>query len=601
MRQDRIVRSTEAHRHVATTSPGPDGPGGVVVALPRSQDGPQQFGVDLRGIVDVLSHHLYSSPRVYLRELLQNATDAVTERERLEPGRVGSVDVVPARDGAPLVVRDDGIGLTADEMRTLLATIGGTGKNGDVAGARSRLLGQFGIGLLSAFLVADTVEVRSRSAKDPDAETILWSGSSAGTFTITVADEPLAAPGTEVRVHPRDEHAHWCDPATTLRLATDVAEHLTTAVRVDGVLVSTVTPPWDLPVDDQLAWCRERLGFDPLGIVPLDSALHDVRGVGFVLPYTAMPGHRTGDRLYSRGMLVADSDSHVLPGWAFFCRAVIEGGDLALTASREAFQETPALELVRSRLGQVLIAELILVQAMHPEAYEEVMRLHADGLKALALESQDMHDLLRSTMPFRTTLGDRTLDGLADAGDEVRFVTDAGLYGALADLARTSGTLLLDASGPHDAGMIAVFDPDGRLFREVTATDVAEVADPTPADDSAAAVRLAARAAAVVGAGVQVEVAALPLARRPALWWPHSAPSDGPDGRSGGSTLLLNVHNDAVRALLDAPDGLDVGDAVRSLHALGMLQSHADLGPEGLQTLADSLGRLVREWTDCRG
>ncbi|NHA67717.1 HSP90 family protein [Phycicoccus flavus] len=559
--------------------------------------GPQQFQVDLRGIVDVLSHHLYSSPRVYLRELLQNAVDALEVRSRLDEGPGRGIRVTPATPFSPLVVRDDGVGLTADEMHALLATIGGTSKRGDFAGARRQLLGQFGIGLLSCFLVADTVEVRSRSARTEDADTILWVGRSEGTFSISVADEPLDSPGTEIRVYPRADDLDWCTAERTHELAAAFAEHLPITVEVDGTVVSGVTPPWDLPLEEQLEWCRERMGFDPLGIVPLDSSLGGVRGVGFVLPYTAMPGHRTGDRLYSKGMLVADSDNHVLPGWAFFCRAVIDGGDLPLTASRESFQESEALAVARERLGHVLIGELILVQAMHPHAYEEVMRLHAGGLKALALKSADMLDLLRSTMPFRTTLGDRTLDGLHAVGEEVRYVTDASVYAALEELARHSGTLVLDASGPYDAGLVAAFDPEGRLFREVTSADAADIAEVGAAPDAAAAERLVARASSALPEGVTLGVADVSPADRPVLWWPH----EGVDGEPTGtrSTLLLNARHDAVRALLDASDDLDVGAAVRALHGVGMLLARVPLDGTALTRHADAVATLVRDGIDC--
>ncbi|MBM6403460.1 HSP90 family protein [Phycicoccus sp. CSK15P-2] len=552
---------------------------------PDAAEDREQFHVDLRGIVDILSHHLYSSPKVYLRELLQNATDALEARGRVEEGFEGKVTVTSADGKSPLVVRDDGIGLTADEVRTLLATVGGTSKGGDFAGARRKLLGQFGIGLLSCFLVADEVEMRSRSAKEPDAETIHWVGRADGTFSVTVADEPLDTPGTEVRVHPRHGDLSWCSPETALELATAFVEHLPVHVEVDGRLVSKETPPWDLPIEEQVRWCRERLGFEPLGIVPLDSSTCDVRGVGFVLPYTALPGHRTGDLLYSRGMLVADSDSHILPGWAFFCRAVIDGGDLSLTASREAFQETGSLDMVRDRLGQALLSELIMIQAMEPGAYVHVMRLHSHGLKALAVDDENMRDLLRSTIPFTTTLGNRTLDELTSSGEKVPYVTDADVYAALEDVAVHAGTLVLDAGGAHDARLLGVVDPEGKTFHEIGPGDVVAIARPSEHGDEQAAARLAGRASdALAEAGVAVEVKDFVPATRPALWHP----SEG-----GASVLVLNGAHPAVGRLLAAPDGTDVADAVRALHVVGMLLGRAPVDAERTQVLADAVAGLI--------
>lgn len=252
----------------------------------------EQFRVDLRGIVDILSHHLYSSPRVYRRDVLQNATDALTARAALEPGFAGSVQVTSAVGHEPMVVRDNGVGLSDEEMRTVLATIGGSSKRGDFALARGNFLGQFGIGLLSCFLVADEIRLRSRSVKDPHGETILWVGHADGTLDIGVAEEPLDSPGTEVVIRPRHGDLEWCNPQTTRGLATDFAEHLSVPVYVDGDLVSQVRPPWELSVDEQLEWCRHRLGFDAMGIISLESSLLNVKGLGFVLPFSSVPGQR---------------------------------------------------------------------------------------------------------------------------------------------------------------------------------------------------------------------------------------------------------------------------------------------------------------------
>jgi molecular chaperone HtpG len=109
----------------------------------------EQFQVDLRGLVDVLSHHVYSSERVYLRELLQNGHDAIKARQRLGHDFAGRIEIVPARGYEQLVVRDHGIGLTGEDMRTLLSIIGNTSKRDDLSAARRDFLGQFGIGLLA--------------------------------------------------------------------------------------------------------------------------------------------------------------------------------------------------------------------------------------------------------------------------------------------------------------------------------------------------------------------------------------------------------------------------------------------------------------------
>jgi molecular chaperone HtpG len=136
------------------------------------------FQVDLRGLVDLLSQHLYSSPRVYIRELLQNAVDATTARRLLDSAVTGAVRIVV--DDGGLSISDSGVGLTEADAHQFLATIGNSSKRDDLAGARREFLGQFGIGLLACFTVADEIRVVSRSAREPDAETVEWVGRSDG-------------------------------------------------------------------------------------------------------------------------------------------------------------------------------------------------------------------------------------------------------------------------------------------------------------------------------------------------------------------------------------------------------------------------------------
>ena len=525
----------------------------------------EQFRVDLRGLVDVLSHHLYSSERIYLRELVQNARDAITARAELGHDVEGLIEIEPAWGTDPLIVRDNGIGLTADDMRKLLSMIGSTSKRDDFAMARRDFLGQFGIGLLSGFLVADSIEVVSRSAHTPDAPTLRWVGSSDGTFTIHESARALPEPGTEVRLHPRYRAYRWCESDAVLEFASDFAELLDVAVRVGDTVVSQRTPPWKLTTDEQLDWCRERFGFEALGIIPLESSSTDVTGLAFVLPYTSRPGYRTGDRIYSKGMLVADTNDLIVPRWAFFCRAVIDSGALPLTAAREGLQESRALEFARKRIGFRLLSELILVHGMYPDIYQDIIALHADGLKALAVHESDVRDLLRSTLPYDTTTGRRTIQQLVESSDPVPYVRDSDTYLALSDVAAHAGVLLVNASGLHEADLLHLVDNgDHAHFREVTAHDVIALADPVPLADHRAAALVAKAGQALHDEGITVRVASFEPTDRPVLWWPAGEP----DARG---VLVLNASSTAVKRLLDAPAEADVTAPLHALYVTALL------------------------------
>lgn len=161
---------------------------------------PHTFQVDLRGLVDLLSHHLYSSPKVYLRELLQNAVDAITARRADEPDAPARVRLFAAE--GRLRVEDSGVGLTEADVHSLLATIGRSSKRAEgLQDVRSDFLGQFGIGLLACFVVAERIRVVSRSARTPDAPPVEWTARDDGSYTVrTLPHEERPEPGTTVHL-----------------------------------------------------------------------------------------------------------------------------------------------------------------------------------------------------------------------------------------------------------------------------------------------------------------------------------------------------------------------------------------------------------------
>ncbi|MFC6931831.1 HSP90 family protein [Actinomadura yumaensis] len=304
----------------------------------------RSFQVDLRGVVDLLSRHLYASPRVYLRELLQNAVDAITARGA-GPGRV-TVET----GGGMLRVSDDGIGLTADEVHTLLATIGRSSKRDELGFARHDFLGQFGIGLLSAFLVADEIEVVTRSARGGDA--VRWTGLSGGSYRVEPAERD--EPGTTVTLHARRGAAELLSPPVVADLARAYGSLLPVELTVDGVPITGDGPPWRAPHPDPARrrraleeYCEELYGFTPYDVIDLDVPEAGLTGVAFVLPQAVPPTARAAHRVYLKRMLLAEGVEGLLPDWAFFARCVVDAGELRPTASREALYEDELLESVR--------------------------------------------------------------------------------------------------------------------------------------------------------------------------------------------------------------------------------------------------------------
>src|SRR5947209_17286608 len=136
-------------------------------------------------MIDLLSHHLYSGPQVYIRELLQNGIDAIRARREFEPDHRGeiSVEVMSQGKSPTLAFVDNCVGLTEDEIHRFLATIGATSKRGEHWSRPADFLGQFGIGLLSCFVVSDEIVVITRSVQ-PGSKTIEWRGRPDGTYSV---------------------------------------------------------------------------------------------------------------------------------------------------------------------------------------------------------------------------------------------------------------------------------------------------------------------------------------------------------------------------------------------------------------------------------
>lgn len=172
-----------------------------------------RFQVDLSGMIHILSNHLYSSSKVFLRELLQNAVDAVTamrEREASHQGRV-RVEIIGIGSGATLAIEDNGIGLTEEDIHEFLAMIGQSSKrkDGKLVGETS-FIGRFGIGLLSCFMVSEEIVLLTRSAKGgPSLE---WRGKPDGTYSIRKLESELSC-GTKVYLRCKPGSELYFDPA----------------------------------------------------------------------------------------------------------------------------------------------------------------------------------------------------------------------------------------------------------------------------------------------------------------------------------------------------------------------------------------------------
>ncbi|MFJ5017109.1 HSP90 family protein [Streptomyces griseoluteus] len=427
------------------------------------------FQVDLRGLVDLLSHHLYSSPRVYLRELLQNAVDALTARYAHEPGAAqGDFGIRLYADGSCVRVEDDGVGLTEADVHSFLATIGRSSKRADrIAEQRGDFIGQFGIGLLSCFLVADEIHVLSRSARTPGAPAVEWRGRGDGSYTVrTLPAAARAHPGTTVTLTPRTDAAEWTTPAQVRELARHFGSLLRHPVTFDDgrsgpAPVNPEPAPWARTHPTPGARSRalatygeDVLGFTPLDTIELDLPAVGLKGIACVLPDTVPAGRRHGHRVHVKGMLLSERAEEILPEWAFFVRCVVDAESLRPTASREALYEDDTLAAVRDALAERLRAWLAKTAASDPDLLGRFLRVHHLAVKSLAVHDDEILRMLLPWLPFETTDGHATLDEFARAHRTVLVTSSVEEFRQVAAIASAAGLGVVNGGYTYDRELV---------------------------------------------------------------------------------------------------------------------------------------------------
>lgn len=474
--------------------------------MAASDDDLQAFQVDLRGVVDLLSRHIYSSPRVYLRELLQNGRDAITARAELDGVTDGrGIRISPIGAGNDeFVIRDDGVGLTADEMVELLSTVGRSSKRDIFDLPRSDYLGQFGIGLLSCFMVAERIVIRSRSARGGAG--VEWVGNGDGTFSVREVEHELPI-GTSVHLSPRFDQAELLSTASVLSLAGTFGEFLPVPVRVDlpggGSELVTHEPAFleafELPSPELLAYGREVVGSAPFDVIELSAPGTGTRGVAFVLPFAPPPGARQASRVYLGRMLLSERVDDLLPDWAFFVRATVDSTGLSPTASRESLVADEQLEYTREQLGAALRRWVMQLGITAPHRLGEFVGIHSIALKALVLHDDELARFITRWLPVETSLGVMSIDDLVRRHPAVRYAETLDEFRQIAGFARPS-TPVVNGGYVYDSEILRMLPS---LFDEVTVERVNVVSElddlaAPPLADRALTVALEERATAAL-------------------------------------------------------------------------------------------------------
>ena len=427
----------------------------------------QPFKLHLPGLLKVLAEHLYSNKQVAVRELIQNAHDGCRRRQ----AEAGEADYSPRIDiniDGPrrvLSISDNGYGLTRTEIEDYLATIGRSytrelrqnlsALSPDEA---ARLIGQFGFGFLSAFLLADEVTVITRSFQGEDA----FEWNSDGGETYEIKDAKRAQTGTTVELRVKSAASFVLREQTLLEIVRQFADFLPIPIHVnrEAQQVNLGTPPWNARNVERAT--REYIGRafeggEPLAIIPLEDYVEEVgndtltiplRGFLFVPPGSVASVREYGDVLvFIRRMFICREDKDLLPPWARFVRGAIDCAHLQPTASREDLHQDETFDKVRGAIESQLAQGLKDIAENQPEAWEKIVRGHTDLITGWAARDEGFFEAVCDIVTFRTSRGALTLPEYLEQSDGNFYYTTREL-GSLQErvLAEAHGVPVIDAS-----------------------------------------------------------------------------------------------------------------------------------------------------------
>lgn len=314
------------------------------------------YQVDFQSLIKVLGVNLYADPKASIRELIQNANDSIVRRTD-DLGYKPSIRVTTDDDGRQLIVEDNGAGMVEEEVVTYLASIGGgrtrterkrletTNKE-----AADMLIGQFGVGFLSTFVIADRVTVDTCSANGGDP--VYWECAGTEEYQIGVGDR--GEPGTTVTLDLKPAHFDLLEEGILRETIIKYADFISFPVYLNDDLMplNRMNAPWheDAREMEYAAYVERRYGVAPLAVCPLDVHRDEVKvqGVVCILPDRAATNNRMKTvELFQKRMYVHE-DIELLPDWACFVCAILDCSTVDLVVSREAANKNEAyLELKR--------------------------------------------------------------------------------------------------------------------------------------------------------------------------------------------------------------------------------------------------------------
>lgn len=420
-----------------------------------------EFQAEARQLLDLMVHSVYSNKDSFLRELISNASDAL-DKLRLEAFRNKDLNVDTSdlhieidvdKSARTLTVRDNGIGMTRDEVVDLIGTLAKSGtaelrqqlREAKNAAASEELIGQFGIGFYSSFMVADKVELLTRKAGESDATR--WESSGEGTYTIESVEG--APQGTAVTLHLKPEDteddlhdytAEWKIRHLVKRYSDFIAwpirmevEHKTPAedggeetVTVETETLNSMKALWARPKEEVSE--EEYKEFykhiahawdDPLEVIAMKAeGTFEYQALLFIPSHAPFDlfdrDSHVGIQLYVKRVFIMGDCDQLLPKYLRFVKGVVDAQDLSLNVSREILQQDRQIKAIRRRLTKKVLATIKELQSERPDDYRTLWTQFGRAIKEGLLSDADNKEMLLQVSSFASTHSEEEATTLAE-------------------------------------------------------------------------------------------------------------------------------------------------------------------------------------------
>ena len=377
-----------------------------------------QIQIHTENIFPIIKKAVYSGHEVFLRELVSNGVDAISKRRMASmagdcsEGPEGKISIRIDREAKTLTISDNGIGMTADEVKRYINQVAFSSAEDFLEKYKQEsdaIIGHFGLGFYSSFMVAKQVELLTRSARG-EAEAVRWSCDGSPNFSLEAAER--SEPGTDVILHLMEEEEEYIEPARIRTLITTYCDFMPVEVQLEGETVNKREAPWrksprELTDEDYIELYRYLYPFqgDPLLWVHLNTDYpYNLQGILYFPKSTGRADWEKGEiKLYCNQVFVSDSIKEVVPRYLLPLRGVIDSPDIPLNVSRSALQTDRRVRSIGNFVAKKVGDRLKELHRDEPKRYAEIWESLAPFIKIGAMEDEKFADQVAELVLFGTT------------------------------------------------------------------------------------------------------------------------------------------------------------------------------------------------------